>query len=793
MENHKDALASAPGPTAPQNPKRLACRYFHTAKGCRAGHGCRYLHDSLNPVEIRPKPSNPSNVVDLSSTPTTTSTVGENRSLSAVGTDENTRAQQHVRRYEPPPVDASRIVQKPIPRLQRESPREFQIRQLERRFAIQRRAGIRESILEFLLVPSDPDFPFEMPGLDCVLHVPTQYPTSARASLSVKNAYMPRGYQINVERGFDSLVSSSPRATLLSLVNTLDKQLEMLLTQEKAETIKLVPNAIRANGHRQEARASATSNTIAASKPDQPRTGASVHTPEQVRAAQTRRQAEISQLQARLGRSDVFSTNPDGITFTVPISPRRPGDLTVPLQAVRSVHLIVPLLYPLDSCRIGIHDVNRESAGKVERVFYSRAKAHPGMNLMAHINHLSQNMHEMAREPEEEAAVPPGDSILAVDTTSPTSHKPANQHRTKEDEDRSHIKIIPRPPEWTTAGEEESNTDSDGDFDFSDSYDSGDESDHTHDDNVGQPDSVAEPSSTQTAERGIALSFPSLELHKIELLELTSVSLSVKCSRCKTLNDISNLRPLDIRSDSCSKCTQPFSLAFRPEIMHINSFRAGYVDLTACTIADMLPSTFNPTCSTCSTRIPNPGVVSVRGDASSMAICRECHSHLSFKIPETKFMLISNTSLHPRHLLPLRRKKPKENLGIVAGQELPRRGRCRHYGKSYRWFRFSCCSKVYACDKCHDDAEGHPNEHANRMICGFCSREQNYRPEECGLCRMSVVGKKGTGFWEGGKGTRDKAKMSRKDPRKYKRRPGTRVGGAKKSGTGGGGEVAKKT
>jgi hypothetical protein len=76
----------------------------------------------------------------------------------------------------------------------------------------------------------------------------------------------------------------------------------------------------------------------------------------------------------------------------------------------------------------------------------------------------------------------------------------------------------------------------------------------------------------------------------------------------------------------------------------------------------------------------------------------------------------------------------KENLGIVAGTELPRRGRCTHYGKSYRWFRyvassrtrrycvtghnpvlhqvgsdnadahslcysFSCCSKVFACDK----------------------------------------------------------------------------------------------
>jgi hypothetical protein len=34
------------------------------------------------------------------------------------------------------------------------------------------------------------------------------------------------------------------------------------------------------------------------------------------------------------------------------------------------------------------------------------------------------------------------------------------------------------------------------------------------------------------------------------------------------------------------------------------------------------------------------------------------------------------------------------------------------------------------------------------------------------------VGKKGGGFWEGGKGTRDRTRMNKKDPRKYKRRDG---------------------
>ena len=42
-----------------------------------------------------------------------------------------------------------------------------------------------------------------------------------------------------------------------------------------------------------------------------------------------------------------------------------------------------------------------------------------------------------------------------------------------------------------------------------------------------------------------------------------------------------------------------------------------------------------------------------------------------------------------------------------------------------------------------------------------CSREQNYRPEDCGICHAMLIAKKASGFWEGGKGTRDKARMSR--------------------------------
>lgn len=57
------------------------------------------------------------------------------------------------------------------------------------------------------------------------------------------------------------------------------------------------------------------------------------------------------------------------------------------------------------------------------------------------------------------------------------------------------------------------------------------------------------------------------------------------------------------------------------------------------------------------------------------------------------------------------------------------------------------------------------------MICGWCSREGIYRPEDCAECGNRVIGRKrgGASFWEGGKGTRDKTRMSRKDKRKHRR------------------------
>ena len=170
--------------------------------------------------------------------------------------------------------------------------------------------------------------------------------------------------------------------------------------------------------------------------------------------------------------------------------------------------------------------------------------------------------------------------------------------------------------------------------------------------------------------------------------------------------------------------------------------------------------------------------MSVRGEATTN-VCRECHARFTFKIPDVRLQIYTpgagSSSALPPTSGPRRRI---EKLGLRAGEPLPGRGTCAHYRKSYRWFRFSCCSKVHPCNHCHDEAEDHVNEWANRMICGWCSREQNYAVDACGFCGRSVIGRKGRGFWEGGKGTRDQRMMSRKDPRKYKRITGSATSGA---------------
>ncbi|KAH6713854.1 hypothetical protein BKA61DRAFT_606675 [Leptodontidium sp. MPI-SDFR-AT-0119] len=754
--------ASHDGAAAPVLKTRV-CRYFSRTGYCRAGNACQFLHDETRlPGASTAKPTH--EMPESSRDGTVGQLVTEDGLI------------QDRRQAVTKPVPTSRVVGKPVPQSQTQDPREFQLGQIRRRFSPKetKQPGGGATLLKFSLAPSDPDFPFEMTALECLLSVPAAYPKEG-PSLKVGNKDIPRGFSINVEYGFENMVKDKSEVTLLELMKSLDKNLEAFLSAPKAETIKILPNKdtrhLSAIPFRSvEPVVSPAATRVASAAPvekDVPRYVEPLitYTAQEKAEALKRREIETRQLEARMKRLPLYKMSPDGIAYTLPLEPKKRTDLPLALQAVKAVTLFVPPLYPLQPCRIKLDGLDVPEAKPVEVGFLQRSTEQKVATLTGHVNYLAQNMHSLAKTKLEIKPIP-APPVQPPVVEEPEATRPSFEGH--QDPERSHIQYITRPPEWTfIEGDDASDSD---DFD---SYDTGDETtDEEGGVEVEEKNQEMSKQPTQNPERGTAISFPFLDLHGIELLEVVTLNISVKCERCKETTEIRGLKDGTTKSSSCRKCTSPLNVTFRRDFLHAHAVRAGFLDLEGCTVGDMLPSTFIPTCSQCSTAYPLPGITSVQGESTSN-ICRECHQKFTFKIPSVKFLRISSTDRLPPSSGPRRKR---ETLGLTIGTELPKRGRCRHYTKSYRWFRFSCCSKVYTCDKCHDEAEDHPNEWANRMICGWCSREQNYRPEDCGVCHGSLVGKKSVGgFWEGGKGTRDKVRMSRKDKRKFRR-----VGGSTK-------------
>ena len=689
--------------------------------------------------------------------------------LSATNRPDGPSSHQAIR--EP---QSSRIVPKPVPKAQNDDPRTYQIKQLCKRFSAKESTienGAATSLV-FNLVPSDPDFPFELDHLQCDLRIPRNYPKdSSPPTLAILNKDMPRGFAINIEKGWEGLVEDRKGATLLALMNALDKHLEEFLSEKQADVVKLTiyKDTRHITAAQSEAEKSTSQQSVAApSLLAQAQAQSEVRrlyvpeptfTREQIAEAKARRAQETRQIETRMGRLAHYHKSSDGIVYTLPLEPKRRSELPPGLRSVNSCQLIVPLLYPLQPLRVLLNDVESEDAEDVEELFTEKAKEKKDMTLMSHINSLTQSIHLLAKQAQQKKknnhpVAQNTEEVVATVSTEEDAAQISNAI-----ENKGHVQVIPRPPEWYTDNED--------DHTGEDSYESTD----SEDDEGGaavtsQPETSSSGLPSQVIERGTAITFPSVELHGIELLQISILSLSIRCDRCRTINEVGGLKPNTPKSnESCRKCATPFTLTFRPELVHANSTRAGFIDATGCAVADMLPSTFVPTCGKCSTPT-SQGLVAVRGDTTTN-VCRECHARFTFKVPEVKFLVYTpGSGALPPTSGPRRRQ---EKLGLHAGEPLPDRGACAHYRKSYRWFRFSCCQKVYACDRCHDEGESHLNEWANRMICGYCSREQNYAVANCTFCGRSVVGRRGRGFWEGGKGTRDKKMMSRKDPRKYKR------------------------
>jgi len=494
------------------------------------------------------------------------------------------------------PVPTSRVVPKPIPQAQTKDPREFQLGQIRRRFSPKetKQSAGGGALLKFSLPPSDPDFPFEMTALECLLSVPARYPKD-RPSLKVGNKDIPRGFALNVEAGFDGLANDKPDASLLDLVKALDKNLEAFLSAPKAETVKLVPNkdtrhlsaipsrSVEPTVVPTDVKVGEIANEHAMRAPIR---AVETFTAEQKTEAKKKRETETRQLEARMGRLPLYKKSSDGIEYTLPLEPRRRAELPAAMQAVKTVQLFVPLSYPLQACRIGFEGVASEDSKAVVLGFETKSSEKKETTLMGHINYLAQNIHILAKTPlEPKLVAAPAPQSLKI---TPSSVDKGKSVQSEQDPDRSHIQYISRPPEWAIVDHEDvSGTDSDDLYSYDTEEEISDDDGGVGVKEAGEPESTQQP--TQNPERGTALSFPFIELYGIELLEVVILNITVKCERCKEATEIKGLKNGITKSESCRKCASPLGITFRRDLVHAHAVRAGFLDLEGCIAGDMLP------------------------------------------------------------------------------------------------------------------------------------------------------------------------------------------------------------
>ncbi|KAJ3322687.1 hypothetical protein HDU76_013828 [Blyttiomyces sp. JEL0837] len=644
-----------------------------------------------------------------------------------------------------PPVSRPAVT-KPSPKTsQAASPIELEIRTLERRFRStsfkivnppgtdeqvhvassssttgqQQRSSANPAIVEFALPPSDPDFPYELEFLQVRLILPSVNSPESGCRIKVLNSEIPGPLARNIERGWDRKVLAgsgvAPGAgCLLALVNWLDRFLEKLLSGvESIGNITLVRNQ---------------SDGVAGS------TGAG--------------DGIVSQQQ-------LLSQSPPTQTLS------QPGGF----MGVGIVGAPVTEFYQRER-------LDGDRAGFKDRVFYYGVP-----------NDGNGDGDDSDSDGSTGSGFFEEDENGELVSRSSTIRSYASSERTESVLNGAALEEVggefDDEEEEDALDSDDDGNDDDGngvnlddvDLDFMEAFSAGDAMKNAGGSGSGTAagkSSASTSDSTLSAHRGTQVRVPDVVLKNVSLLRCLSPYLIIRCSRCKNTFDSPALLPDTEYHPNCPTCGTVVGIRYRAGMVHSSSKGVGYLDLNMGTAVDLLPSPWEVTCGGCArVQAPIGGLKRVSKGVETGVGCMGCHTRMSIIVNEVRFIRLVPSTV-PSVETTLKKKKPKED-GIVLGQSLPRNGACSHYKKSYRWFRFPCCGKVYPCDICHEEkkSDGHSMEWATRMICGFCSREQPYSQKPCS-CGKELTRKNGSGFWEGGLGTRSKTLMNRNDTRKFK-------------------------
>ncbi|ELU01558.1 hypothetical protein CAPTEDRAFT_157003 [Capitella teleta] len=305
------------------------------------------------------------------------------------------------------------------------------------------------------------------------------------------------------------------------------------------------------------------------------------------------------------------------------------------------------------------------------------------------------------------------------------------------------------------------------------------------------PKDIVQDASLDPNKRGTEIKLLNLQLKEsAAAMRATSIALVIQCGRCK--NNIDVKTPPDrTNAVQCPRCQETQYITFRGCMVHPMNSVIGYLDLVNCIAFDVMLSecVFLVSCLACSKDMTLQGLAPGHPKDTW---CRNCHEKIRIAVESTRFLVLQpsqTTNSGKAYTIEVKAlKKVQKDIAIKLGQPLPENGTCRHYKKSYRWLRFPCCGKAYPCDICHDENEGdHDMKYANRMICGFCCKEQPYASEKpCSGCDSAMT-RQASSHWEGGKGCRDKIKMARGDVKKFSGSSKTISRVSQKN------EVAKKT
>lgn len=754
---------------------------------------------------------------------------------------------------------ATRPTVKPPNKANNDDKRKLELIQLETRYKSTFRLikeTSNETVVRLAIKPSDPDFPYEIEALQLQLNIPKDYPKSA-CTVQVLNNDIPKGFAINLEKGYSARVDpSNAHQTLVRQMNWLDRNMETLLQQAPAPTVRFISNLntnsaavsttddeipqhvkpiaeasilkpqVNTPVNNQASSSSSSSKPIVNYQPaSTPRPSPAVvataapaapvvkketpketpketFSPAQIASAEKRRRYEYRQIQTRF--CDTFKTVRTNAKETVATLVLEINDTDFTHEQLVGgkelyIKYHVPALYPLQPCSIEIENRNLDKtrANWISEGFKEHV-ANGDYTLFENLNWLNRNLESLVSTPptsktaeEEETEIiaasqqkdlkPPTKQQQQLSVTAPVFTPKQQPKKTSLFDENDDIKknkvIIVNDPSLIIeqADEEEVEVELAKEDDPAHTI-----SQTTTAEGEGSSSNALSGISQPVVRKGTEIRLVDPKLENVSLFRCSLLHIMVKCHRCKDTCEVENIRPDSTEETqqkkerwmACPTCTSLMGIKFLGELVHQGALSLGLLQLSGCSPFDILPSAYIGTCGSCMMDMTSTLRLSPH-DPPRTFHCHSCHAKMTCGLGSFDFVKIGSDGgeklrVDPEQVMKLKKKKKRED-HLKIGEPLPDSGTCSHYRKSKRWFRFSCCNKLYPCDVCHDSQEDHHVEMAKRHVCGMCSREQTITPGKPCTCghEFDKAPQKGA-FWEGGKGVRNKNTMSRKDPHKHK-------------------------